>query len=398
LKKGTILSYNPQNVDVICFGGQDWWYHNRGHIDVQLMRRFAKNGITLYINSIIIQKLNIGQTRKFAQRVKRKLKSIYTGLQRVQEGFWVYSPLSLPVQHINRIKCLNEKLLWHQISHVIQKIGMSTPVVWVACPSACDLALKLKRKKLVYQRTDRYEDFPGVNHEVVRKYDRKLKVSADLTIYVNNSLYAEEAEQCKRAFYLDHGVDYEMFAMAEQNISKPEDIAGVPTPIVGFFGDIEDHTFDIPFMERVVGLLTEMSFVLVGKVSSDTTGLQEMKNVWLLGKKLYDQVPYYGKCFDVAIMPWRQNSWIEACNPVKLKEYLALGKPIVSTPFPELKKYRDVVYIANTPEDFAHCIVKALNENSSKLIAARREKVKNDTWDSKADVIFDVLLADKALI
>ena len=89
-----------EKIYVLCFGGEDWWYHNRGHIDMQLMRRFSKKGKTLYINSIVMQKLNIGQGRKFIQRFTRKAKSVFTGLRKTDEDFWVYSPFSLPVQHI----------------------------------------------------------------------------------------------------------------------------------------------------------------------------------------------------------------------------------------------------------------------------------------------------------
>ena len=111
----------------------------------------------------------------------------------------------------------------------------------------------------------------------------------------------------------------------------------------------------------------------------------------MLGQKPYEQIPHYGKCFDVGIMPLRQNRWIQACNPIKFKEYLALGKPIVSTPFTELQKYRDVVYLANTPEEFAKCLEKALAEDSPEHVAASRKKVKTSTWDSKAKLVLDEL-------
>jgi hypothetical protein len=102
-------------VDILCFGGEDWWYHNRGHFDMQMMRRFAKKGTTVYINSIVMQKLNVGQTRKFVQRLSRKAKSIFTGLKKTPEGFWVYTPFSLPVQHISWLKWLIEALLRLQL-------------------------------------------------------------------------------------------------------------------------------------------------------------------------------------------------------------------------------------------------------------------------------------------
>lgn len=376
---------------VICFGGEDWWYHNQGHFDMQLMGRFARMGTTVYVNSIVMQKPNLQEGKKFLQKVLRKVKSIAKGLQKSNTGFWVYSTFSLPVHHIFWLRPINDILLQLQLQRVIYQLGIRVPIVWVACPAACEVALKMKKIKLVYQRTDNFEEYPNVDANIIRSYDRKLKITADLTIFVSKMLFDTESIQCKNALYLDHGVDYDMFALAEQDLYKPEDITHIPKPIVGFFGNIDDHIFDMPFTEKLIDLMPKMSFVFVGKGLSDMSTLKSRNNVWLLGQKPYEKVPHYGKCFDVAIMPWRQNRWIEACNPIKLKEYLALGKPIVSTPFPELDKYLDLVCIANTPKDFSHCIVKALSENNLQRIEARRKKVQNDTWDRKARIVIKEL-------
>jgi hypothetical protein len=110
----------------------------------------------------------------------------------------------------------------------------------------------------------------------------------------------------------------------------------------------------------------------------------------MLGYKPYSQIPHYGKCFDVAVMPWRQNGWIEACNPIKLKEYLALGKPIVSTPFKELRQYDGLVYTAVKPDLFAACIHTALREDNPQRVAARQNKVKTATWQHKAKLLSEM--------
>ena len=380
-----------QRPVVICFGGEDWWYHNRGHIDMQLMRRFSRLGTVVYVNSIVMQKPNLAQGRRFVQKVIRKTKSILTGLKKTDAGFWAYSPFSLPMYHISWVKGLNQAILHYQIYRITHKLGMHHPIVWVACPAACDVVIKMKKSKLVYQRTDRFEEYPNVDGSIMTRYDRKLKMLADLTVFVSHTLYEQERSQCRRALFLDHGVDYEMFAGDEQSLQKPEDIADIKGPIVGFFGGIDDHTSDLDFLEKVVALLPEMFFIFVGKASSDCSRLMSAKNVRMLGQKPYEQIPRYGKCFNVAIMPWRQNRWIEACNPIKLKEYLALGKPVVSTPFPELREYHGVVYEACTPEEFSNRIRQAIAEDCPERIAARRKKVQNETWDSKAELVLEKL-------
>ena len=89
------MTKDTDRLDTICFGGEDWWYHNRGHIDMQLMRRFAKRGTLVYVNSLVMQKPNIREGSTFLKKVVRKTRSIFTGLKQSEEGFWVYSPFSL---------------------------------------------------------------------------------------------------------------------------------------------------------------------------------------------------------------------------------------------------------------------------------------------------------------
>lgn len=389
----SFLPMHPYKFDsIICFGGEDWWYHNRGHIDMQLMRRFARLGTTLYINSIVMQKPDLTQRKKFIQKLSRKAKSIFAGLKKSDADFWVYSPFSLPVHHISWARPFNKILLMNQLRWVKHKLGIQNPLVWVVCPAAFDVAIKMKRCKLVYQRTDRHEDTPNVDNEIIGFYDRSLKASADITVYVNRFLYDEEFGQCKRAFFLDHGVDYEMFASAEKNQYVPPDIANIRKPIVGYFGGMADHKLDTEFIKRLIKLLPEISFVFVGDAPRDYCDTLAGKNVWMLGQKPYEQVPHYGKCFDVGILPWKINRWTEAANPIKLKEYLALGKPIISTSaFTELQQYLDVVYKADTPESFAKCIERALAEDCPDIVTARRKKVQNASWDSKARMVLNEL-------
>lgn len=381
------MNSNKKHIDVVCFGGEDWWYHNRGHIDMQLMRRFARMGMTLYVNSIVLQKPNVGRGNDFVKRLTRKTISIFKGLKNSDAGFWVYSPFSLPVHHIKWLRPLNRMMLQGQLWLVLHKLGMYNPIVWVVCPAACDVALKMKKNKLVYQRADRFEDYPNVDVELTKTYDQELKAAADLTVFVNKMLFYEESSHCKNAIYLDHGVDFDLFATADRISDQPFDIVDIPRPIIGFYGGFAKHTTDVSLLEKVVDLLPEMSFVFVGQLSPECDDLKAKRNVWMLGQKIYEQIPHYGKCFDVAIMPWKQNRWIQACNPIKLKEYLALGKPIVSTPFPELQKYLEVVYVAKTPEEFADCVRKALEDNNVQRIAARKKKVEKTSWDSKAELV-----------
>ena len=155
-------------------------------------------------------------------------------------------------------------------------------------------------------------------------------------------------------------------------------------PRIDFVGRLDAHTFDAFLYCQIARRVSGMSFVLVRHCSLPAQWCRE-PNVVLLGQKPYESVPAYMAACDVLIMPWKQNDWIRACNPVKLKEYLAVGRPIVSTPFDELARYQGLVRVVRTPELFARAIRDALSEPAD--TAAMRERVENETWTAKAEQI-----------
>ncbi len=384
-------------ANVVCFGGEDWWYHNRGHCDIQFMRQFARHGSVLYINSIVMRKFNVGEGAMFWKRVRRKLKSITRGLVPVDERFTVYSPVTAPVHHWPGARGINQFCLRQQVRWGMRRLGMRRPLVWVNMPAACDTALALPRSGLVYQRTDRFEDHPGVDRERIRAFDRRLKEAADLTFYSNRAFYEEEADQCRRAAYIEHGVDYDQFVAAAEAADPPADVADLPRPIVGFFGGIDSHKFNLPLIAEVARRLPDLTFVFVGKASIDTAPLARLANVHLLDQRAYEEIPRYGAAFDVCVLPFNQNRWIAAMNPIKLKEYLALGKPVVATPFGELSGYAGLVHVADGAEAFAEAVRRALSDNSAEAISARRARVATHSWHRKAEDVLGILHEEGAV-
>jgi glycosyltransferase involved in cell wall biosynthesis len=113
--------------------------------------------------------------------------------------------------------------------------------------------------------------------------------------------------------------------------------------------------------------------------------------VFFLSRKPYEQVAEYMAACDVLIMPWNQSEWIKACNPIKLKEYLAVGRPVVSTPFAELDYYEDVVTIAENADEFVNGILQSLNNDDPEVVTRRRKRVENETWTYKAQQVRDAL-------
>jgi glycosyltransferase involved in cell wall biosynthesis len=200
-------------------------------------------------------------------------------------------------------------------------------------------------------------------------------------------LYEEEKErnpqQC--ALLVRHGVELARFNPERAlQAGQPPDLVNIKRPIVGFFGDIDDELVDMKLVGATAYALPEVSFVFVGRFIADPSPIRGLPNVHFVGKKPYEEVPQYGMQFDVAIMPFKRNRWIHYCNPIKLKEYLALGLPVVSTDFPEALHYQDVIFLAHTGEDFVRGIREALGGEGVGNAESRRARVAGDTWEQAA--------------
>jgi glycosyltransferase involved in cell wall biosynthesis len=168
----------------------------------------------------------------------------------------------------------------------------------------------------------------------------------------------------------------------------PADVRELGQPRVGYIGSMDPHTFDGDLLVQVARQMPEVTFVLVGPCALPDSTWGEVRNVHRLGQKPYEQVASYMAACDVLIMPWNRNEWIKACNPVKLKEYLAVGRPIVTTPFDELRRYEGLAHIACDAESFAQSIRSALAEpKASPEINRRRDRVRHESWTGKASSV-----------
>jgi glycosyltransferase involved in cell wall biosynthesis len=370
---------------VICLGGEDWWYHNRGHFDMQMMRELSGRVPVLYVNSLGMRVPTPGEGRMFFKRVTRKVASYRRGFVKIRDNFAVASPVSVPGRVGGR---LTRPLVTRQIALSARRLGIRRPLLWIANPHGARLLEDVEHIACVYQRTDRFEDFLGVDRELLIEYDRRLKSHADLTLFCSHALHEEEASACAGAAFVDHGVDYDMFREAGERRNEPEDLKDIQRPRVGFVGGIDAHTFDPELFLSVARQLPGFRFVMVGACSLPQ-GWCELPNVHFLGRRPYGDVARYMSACDVLIMPWNSSDWIQACNPIKLKEYLAVGRPVVSTPYPQLAPFRDLVRVASDPEAFAKQITRAIGAPHDPVPGCTR--VADSTWASQADLALQQL-------
>ena len=375
----------PTSDGVVCFAGIDWWYHNRSHSEGQVMTRLARRARVLWVNSIGMRMPQPGRTELAYARYWRKLKSTLRGLRRDESGMWILSPLFLP-RHTRRALELNGWFVEAQVALCCRWLGMRRPSAWVTIPTAAPIVARRAWERRVFSRSDDFAHLPEVDVERIGALEQELFAWADSVVFVNRKLHERDSHLARKAYLLGHGVDFAHFAAVDElREAPPEDLGPLRRPVYGFYGALDEYTIDLQLLVRTARRIAPATLLLIGPKQMDLQGLDREPNVRYLGPKPYAALPRYAAHFDVALMPWLRNEWIEHCNPIKLKEYLAMGTPIVSMRFPELARFDGLVYGADDSAQFLEALGVAAAENDPALKNRRREAVRNSSWESIAE-------------
>jgi glycosyltransferase involved in cell wall biosynthesis len=370
----------------IAFCGLDWWYHSRAHSDFQLMTRLARTRKVLLVNSIGMRMPLPGRSTMFLRRILRKAKSTARFLRRPRPdlpNLWVMTPLVVPFYGVESVRRWNARSIRAQVASAARWAGIRDPHLFVTIPTAWDVVRTMPRRSLTFNRSDKHSAFGEADRGYIEALEHDLLTRSDHVVYSSHALMDEERERTgERAAFLDHGVDVERFRRVGPE-AWPADLRAIPGPRIGFFGTFDDYVIDFGLLETVARRLPRAQLVLIGDSTCSMKRFERYPNVHWLGVKPYETIPAYGSGFDVALMPWLQNDWIRYCNPIKLKEYLALGLPIVSTDFPEAAWYRERMTIARGADEFVAAVERALAEPAGDG-AERRRVVEHATWENRA--------------
>jgi GT2 family glycosyltransferase/glycosyltransferase involved in cell wall biosynthesis len=381
----------------VCFSAQDWWYHNRAHSDFQLMRRVAESRTVLFVNSIGMRMPLPGRSPGALRRIVRKAASMARRLQAPLPevpGFHVLTPVLLPFYGSRLGRTVNAWAVRAQVTRAERSLGIDRPLVVATIPTAWEVVRRLPHRSLVFNRSDKHSAFDEVDRAYIGSLEQALLEEADHVLYVSHELLAEEADTAgDRAHFLDHGVDLELFR-PRPAAEEPEDLRDIPHPRIGFFGGFDDYIIDFDLLEQVARELPDAHLVLIGDATCPMTRFDGLPNVHWLGHRPYEEIPRYGSGFDVALMPWLDNEWIRHSNPIKLKEYLALGLPVVSTDFPEAHHHAPWISIAAGPDDFVTHVRAALDDDDDVGRARRRASVTGDSWDDRSRELMELCEAE----
>lgn len=366
--------------DIVCFS-HDWTGDplSKTHI----MRILARDNRVLWVNAIANRMPTTSS--KDISRIYKKLKGFTEPIREVEPNIFVLNPFAIPAYGNSTIVSLNQGSLVRQIKKAMRKLGFSNVINIVFNPAAGMVAGRLGESELIYYCVDEYTAFTGVG-EGLKRIEDDLFRRADLVVVSAERLFDSKKHLNPNTHIIRHGTDWNHFRTAlDPDLAIPSDIANLPRPIIGFHGLLADWV-DYELIKKVAKHFTGGSVVLIGKVAVDAEekikALDGVSNIHLLGRKPYAELPAYCKAFDVALNPFVINELTLAANPLKVREYLAAGLPVVSTDIPEVRVLDDC-RVGVDHQDFIKQIEHALKNSKSRNEIS--DAVAGESWEAKVE-------------
>ena len=377
---------DPLGGHGIIYFGNDWQAENRTsshHVAIRLAQRFP----VLYVSSPGMRKPQANG--RDLRRLLRKLAAALRRPTRVADNLWHCTVPQLPFRRIPGVDAINRWFGRWAVKRAARMAGIGRRISWFVVPHPGFLAGRLGEELCVYYCIDDYAAHPGVDSELIARRDEDLCRHADIVFVAPPSLVEAKRALNANVVFSPHGVDAALFARAaDPGTAIAAAARDLPHPVVGYFGSLHEW-IDFDLIEWLARQRPTWSFLLVGHEAVDTGALRQLPNVIMPGAQPYADLPGWAKAFDAAIIPYRLNRQVANANPLKLREYLATGKPVVSVRNPEIEKFANSVHIADNRASFLDALDSAVLDKSAEASARRMAAVADQTWDRRVEDVVD---------
>ena len=351
-----------QSYDLVCLSHLRWdfVYQRPQH----LMSRFARERRVFFVEEAIIS----DEATRFE-------------ISRREDNLFVVVP------HLNRAEVENrtfDVLMREQINEFFKQSAIENFALWYYTPMALNFTDQLRPQAIVYDCMDELSLFKFAPPELLAN-EARLYEKAALVFTGGQSLYEAKRERHPNVTAFPSSIDAAHFARAREIAESPADQALIPEPRLGYVGVI-DERIDLKLIAEIAAERPEWQIVMIGpvvKISEED--LPRRENIHYLGMKNYDELPEYLAGWSVALMPFALNDATKFISPTKTPEYLAAGKPVISTAIRDVVRpygERGFVAIAATSDEFIAAAEKFMNEDRTAQIEAADEFLRQTSWDA----------------
>jgi len=293
-------------------------------------------------------------------------------------------PASLRGEYDASITSIRELLREGMRAHGEFEGRFARPIQWFYTPMPAPAMIgAFDERAVIYDCMDELSKFRFAPRELVDR-ERYLMAQSDVVFTGGHRLWQSKSKYHANVHFFGCGVDVAHFALARSaDLQLPSEIAALEKPVIGYYGVI-DERIDYELLRQLAEALPEAALVMVGPVVKvDPAELPQAHNIHWLGQRQYAELPAHVKGFDVCLMPFALNEATEYINPTKTLEYMADGKPIVSTPVSDVvHNFTPVVTVARSAEEFVVAVRAAIESPNAELIARGLEQAKANSWES----------------
>ncbi|MBY0524714.1 MAG: hypothetical protein K2R98_15020 [Gemmataceae bacterium] len=293
----------------------------------------------------------------------------------------IVSPRMWPWFSSRRDRWLNRMLLEKQLRPLIASLD-EAPIAITTLPIVADLMGPLPVARWVYYCVDDFTQWPGLDGDALRHMEDQLVARADDLIAVSETLRQRLARMGRDAHLLTHGVDLDFWKSAPTSARLP-DLQGLPQPWIVFWGVI-DRRMDVEFVQRLAGDLTHGTVILIGPQDRPDPALHRLPRVAVRPSLPFEALPGLARQTDVLIMPYADLPVTRAMQPLKLKEYLATGKPAVARDLPANRSWSDCLDLTTNPEDFSRLVRLRLAQGLPEEQRRARQRLQTESWAAKS--------------
>jgi glycosyltransferase involved in cell wall biosynthesis len=376
------LRFGAVPTPIIAFA-KDW--HEDPTSNHHVLRELAKTRRVLWLNSIATRAPVMKSSRDLG-KIRRKLREFAKGPVNVENDLWVMTPLALPLPHVPAARAVNREVLRATIKTLRLRLGIRRFQLWTFLPTTADYVGALGEDVAIYYCVDEWSMFRYLNREQTVAAERALLAKVDAVFAINGALADAKRVFNPNTFVVPHGVDHALFSRAVGPMTVvPADLEVIPHPRIGFYGTLRDWV-DFDLLAHVARVRPDWHLILLGQQLDDLSRIRGIANIHLLGQRPHDTLPAYCKGFDVGMIPYRIDERMTFVNPLKLREYLSAGLPVVSTPVPEVARFPQA-HVASTPDDFVAAIERALAETAPEARQARSAAMQTETWAARVSQV-----------
>jgi glycosyltransferase involved in cell wall biosynthesis len=371
----------PALDTIVCLPITEWTglAHNSRHLMKEAERRGYR---VLWVDPIGLR--NARLQRKDVAKMTRRLRQFRRPFAQVSERIWRLAPLGIPLQGTRLGAALNQRALAFQIRRALRRLGAKRVLLWSYSPHLAKLREDIDCELAVYYRTDDYSSAPGVNASHIRELEVEATALVDICVAVTESSLADLPGSSYRRLLLRNGVDLSIFNTDSQ---REDPIAGVAHPRLLLIGTF-DSWLDLELLRNLMLERPDWSLVLAGEKKTDLDALTALPNVHFLGQMQLDRLPALISSCDVGLVPFRIEPFVVKGSPGKIYQYLAMGIPVVCTPFVDPSIFGDQITVApGEPVVFAKTIEDLLRSDSAELRAARTAFAAGQSWATRFDAL-----------